>query len=1335
MGKDQNVQIPNSNNLEMIVKEMSKLKNFTTDLAPLIVDWSKTIKTFGKIDTKELNTNAKAVKNISDGIDIFIDSVGYVMKCLKKLNDEFSLEDITNLRDKLMTTESGGDVIITKNIESKGVSSLDLTKEITKAKISNPGLIDIVAQVATLSNILANIQFINPIKFKLKFAQTIRLFKWQYEKLVKFTNTFDIKTIRTIKFATDGIQEVMMTLPSATASMAEMFAKYGKPKQRILISSGITALLGENKDGTGGLVWAMLMLSEQLNEKTLDPDTVAIFEKSVKSLSKVLKSISETLAIVAITSPLLKLGVFTLFGRGKGKDGHGVMGAILTGFGWMAEKSKQIQQANKSLLIIAGALALISLTALTLAITGIFIAKSWQYMLLTIAFTGLIIGLFALVSLASRIVKEGEKELLYIAATVGILALTALLMAYVGQFITDNWQSMLITMAFMGVLVLAFMAVSLATKWIKQGGKDLLYIAATVGILALVAVLLVFVGQYLEANWNSLLAIGLMMAGMIGMVLAIGYAGKMIENAEKSMVKLLICIGLLTIMMITLAIISQIADPLEILALVGIMTLIIGALGSLAFVASKFKKSLGIGIGVLLMISEISLIMTGVMLGLATAAAIADPLEILAIAGIMTAIVAAIGGMAIAAGTFLFGPQAILFGLGEAAVLTMAAIGIALAAVINSLVVAKQAADNAGMTDAYEIGKIVVLPLDVFTMKKFGDNGDKSIIDIIEDLPNITKSRWKVRQLEGIISSISNIAITLQKMASMNMPVAWDSNGKPIQFEQMKDKDFADAATNAGSILRICAGIFADESETVEIMGKKIIVNSQAPVLKDLDNIGRKTKNKVARLGKIIGSIGDIAITLQNIASLNIPTEWNEDGKPVKFRSMDTTDFLNASLNAGGILKFFAALFDDTQTSLKVLGGSISITPLSTDVIDNISNKTKRKMNKLKVIVGYVGEMADTMQKVASLTVPNEIDQTTGQVKTWKIIESGDFDTASKNIAKIMTTLVGAISEDALAEQLDNLSKKSIKNFERVMGSLGGLTSITEILQLLAGGEIATKFITDTDKNSATYGQRIPDPSGYKKLTDIINDENITKNIESLFSVVINAFAAFNNGSGKKLLKDAGKVTDDIQEVINGSTECLSSLVTTYNEYFANVDMESLSAKYSTASNVMVEIIRMFGGTKVNIKGANVLKTNIDKTTALIKQVNTVDVEKLKTTSELMRHISELSRSIHGNFEGLAKVISEDLMEALQKLTDALDGVKNTEINTTVETKQVSTPGDILKYQSGSAGVKDKQKEQPQKITKADIDAITKAINELKNVIPKIPRKGYGDNAPILVAD
>jgi hypothetical protein len=565
----------------------------------------------------------------------------------------------------------------------------------------------------------------------------------------------------------------------------------------------------------------------------------------------------------------------------------------------------------------------------------------------------------------------------------------------------------------------------------------------------------------------------------------------------------------------------------------------------------------------------------------------------------------------------------------------------------------------------------------------------------------------RMLMLTSMVGNIGKMADTLKQVASLNMPVEWDKDGKPIKFVAMQQKDFIEASTNAATIIQFFAAVFDDEKHKLP---NGVVVGG---AMNGIKNISFGAAWKVRRLRKIVKHIGSMAETLQHIASLNIPTEWDDKGKPIKFQQMTSKDFLNASLNAAGILMFFAALFKDNPTTLKVLGSTVRISPLNTKNLENISWSTRRKIKRLKKIVGYVGEMADTIQKVSTLTVPNEIDPETGKIKTWRKMGADDFAAASTNVATIMTTLVGAISSEDLATQLDNMSRHAAKNFGRVMEGMGGITGIVELVKMLSGGEVVTEYKTDENPNSPTYGQRIP--AKYQSINEFIKDPRITENVKALFDVVIKSFAPYNHGDLEDQLHDAEDEIETIQTVITGASESVTVIMSMYKEHLADVDPEAFKSKYSAATSVMADMVRMLGGNKVDVKGANVINKNIQDVNKLLVQVDKVNIDKLKTVDSLMKHISELSKSIHGNFEGLAKVISEDLLEALNKLTGALDGTNDSVRGAA----KASTPGDVIATPSGSAGVnKGKEKQQPQRnnqpqVSPADIVAIKKSLSDI----------------------
>lgn len=1214
-------------------------------------------------------------------------------------------------------------------------------------------------------------------------------------------------------------------------------------------------LFGKDKKGILGKQMGLFTLMKTAGDKKYSK-AINGGSKNLKAISESIKLFNGTLVVIGISLVPLTLALASLWVMSK------ALKVIIGMFRNLSKYEKSVNKGAKVLNVIAKAVLFIGLAALTLALAGVLIAASWQAMLITMAFVVLLIGIFLIIGWATKWINKGGKELLYIALTVNILAMTAVIMALAGQFIQANWKAMLITMAFVGLLIGVFLLVGWASKWIDKGGKELLYIALTVGILALTALLIVFVGQFIDANWDAVLAVGLMMLGLIGIVLAIGWAGSKIEKAEKAMTKLIIMVvvlalvmavlaiiaaygdvlailelvgimllivvglgglafaaaklkgidegivklgeivvvagiltiiigilavialiadplvllelvgvmcaivvgigglafaasklkgidegivtlgkiliiaGVLSVIMGILAVVAALADPLELLELVGVMTLIVVAIGGLALVAGKLKTQILKGIPAMAAITLIATGLSEMMVILAAAAAIADPLELLELAGVMALIVVAIGGIAAVAGAFMLPPAVIWFMMGVAAVGILTALGLALAELIRTLAVAKQEVNKAGITDAYEIAKMVAIPLDAFTMERFGEDGDESLIDIMEDLPDTDDAYWKVRSLEKIIFCVSNIAVTLQKIAAMNMPVKWDKDGKPIEYVQMKSKDFADAAMNASNILAMTAGIFGEKSKFYTFLsdGKEERAWINVVDMAALEKCTWWTQLKVYRLSRIIGHVGSIATTLANIASLKVPDFDKgfdkETGRPNEYRQMKTSDFTEAATNAGSILKLCASIFADEPEQVTIMGKTFTINSQAKvlDDLDNISWRSQYKVAQLGEIVGYVGNMADVLAKMAGLYFPDVTsgwNKETGMWNNYIPMGKEDFERASLNVAKIITVIAGCLADDTLQNNLKKIGgeyfweKDNSETLAKLLEPMDKLGSIIDIIERLGSGQYVKTWKTDKK------GNKIPDTYGsYDEL--LANRGVIEDRITRVITTITGIFAGFRNvklyynGSfyTEKFsydMDDAAKGAEKVQKAIKPGNEVLESVLKLYTDHLDKLDEKKYIDKWGTQCGLLHYLTGVYAGQLQNGDYADTrvmsqVARNIDKTTDLIKQVGSVDVEKLKNAADLMKHISDLSTSISGNFEGLAKVISEDLLEALEKLTGALDNVNNKEFN-------VSSPASVISQPSGSAGVKDKMETpaSPNKntLTKQDIDNVTKAVKEL----------------------
>ena len=352
-----------------------------------------------------------------------------------------------------------------------------------------------------------------------------------------------------------------------------------------------------------------------------------------------------------------------------------------------------------------------------------------------------------------------------------------------------------------------------------------------------------------------------------------------------------------------------------------------------------------------------------------------------------------------------------------------------------------------------------------------------------------------------------------------------------------------------------------------------------------------------------------------------------------------------------------------------------------------------------------------------------------------------DFDNAMRTAERMMLSVVNILGDDAMSDRLSSISRSNMKKIGVAMDVVNGLGNIMDLIKELAGGRMASKWRIDNNPNSPTYGQEIP--VEYINIIDYIdkNNDRIKRTVYDIIMCPISAVTwVSSNKSVMGQIKDAGKAGDMISDVFNTIKLPVSGVIDLYNDKLAGVDAGAIRSTFEgmifgimspladldpdrmksvkNSSLVVFERVAasMADGSRMTDKAANNFQTNVRETVGLIKAVDSTNLDKLKTASELMRHISELSKSINGNFKELAKAIKEDLLEALEKLTGALDGVNGKDF-------KVSVAGDVISKPSGSAGLAERRESQPlagSQLTKADLDRIIRSINELSTKINRV---------------
>ena len=128
-----------------------------------------------------------------------------------------------------------------------------------------------------------------------------------------------------------------------------------------------------------------------------------------------------------------------------------------------------------------------------------------------------------------------------------------------------------------------------------------------------------------------------------------------------------------------------------------------------------------------------------------------------------------------------------------------------------------------------------------------------------------------------------------------------------------------------------------------------------------------------------------------------------------------------------------------------------------------------------------------------------------------------------------------------------------------------------------------------------------------------------------------------------------------------------------------------------------------------------VLQKNTDNFIRFIDKANSVDVEKIKSIRDMFEQISGFSKSVKGDFDKLADVLSEKLVVILEKLHGTLEGMTTGEIGETG--KEYGAAGTTAIEEKRTPAETDKAKDDKQKQQEKNIKDIKDALEEITSVL------------------
>jgi hypothetical protein len=164
--------------------------------------------------------------------------------------------------------------------------------------------------------------------------------------------------------------------------------------------------------------------------------------------------------------------------------------------------------------------------------------------------------------------------------------------------------------------------------------------------------------------------------------------------------------------------------------------------------------------------------------------------------------------------------------------------------------------------------------------------------------------------------------------------------------------------------------------------------------------------------------------------------------------------------------------------------------------------------------------------------------------------------------------------------------------------------------------------------------------------------EHINK-VESILNLVTGMAEKFTEISKLNVKPDV--VMGKIQSVF--STVDLMMEVVKNNQY-ADLDTTSFQDKYATILDVIGDLNSTLSNlAQVDSGSVGNQSKMLDNYGKFIDKVNTIDVDKVKTTTDMFGQMARFSESVNGNFDSLAESINEKLMPVLEELRKIMEEI------------------------------------------------------------------------------
>lgn len=319
--------------------------------------------------------------------------------------------------------------------------------------------------------------------------------------------------------------------------------------------------------------------------------------------------------------------------------------------------------------------------------------------------------------------------------------------------------------------------------------------------------------------------------------------------------------------------------------------------------------------------------------------------------------------------------------------------------------------------------------------------------------------------------------------------------------------------------------------------------------------------------------------------------------------------------------------------------------------------RAKRLLNKINKVFDKLVGVSKSLTELSKITIPNDVSSKI------QLLFNTIFGGNDKSFA-----IVPTISEmDELVEKRKT-TRKAKRLLKQVCGVTEQLANITKSLNDIANFNIEESTIQ----------------SGLTKIFNTIDfvqqqiDEKLIKVDENTTERAKRRALRQNKKKMRQTAKALGKADEvllEIESIVDGFNKikdfklensaietAISGIFTNIDSFIQIVDKNTIgggtdmsSGSFENKMDALERVSSIIKGFTPENDEVNRHKNFIENNIKFLDKINSADISKIQTTSNLFEHMAKMSESINGNFDGLADTLNEKIAPLIEELKEMMD--------------------------------------------------------------------------------